>query len=64
MTERLQHRPLVRDCLVLVTGTALLSSLQAAGKVTYDDDILPIFESACLNCHNPDKMKGDLDLSI
>ena len=63
MRGLLQHSPLVRDCLVLLTGTALLSSLQAAEKVTYDDDILPIFESACLNCHNPDKKKGDLDLS-
>ncbi len=35
----------------------------AADKVTYDDQIFPIFESKCLNCHNPDKKKGDLDLS-
>jgi WD40 repeat protein len=35
----------------------------AANKITYDDHIFPIFESKCLNCHNPDKKKGDLDLS-
>lgn len=35
----------------------------AADKVTFDDHIFPIFESKCLNCHNPDKKKGDLDLS-
>jgi len=35
----------------------------AADKITYDDHIFPIFESKCLNCHNPDKKKGDLDLS-
>ena len=63
MIERLQHRPLVRDSVVPVIGAVLLSSLQAAEKVTYDDDILPIFESTCLNCHNPDKKKGGLDLS-
>jgi hypothetical protein len=34
-----------------------------ADKITYDDHIFPIFESKCLNCHNPDKKKGDLDLS-
>ncbi|MDA7880761.1 hypothetical protein N9A94_00465 [Akkermansiaceae bacterium] len=38
-------------------------SANAADKITYDDHIFPIFESKCLNCHNPDKKKGDLDLS-
>ena len=42
---------------------ALLIPLHGAEKITYDDDISPIFESKCLNCHNPDKKKGDLDLS-
>ncbi|MGJ8694938.1 MAG: c-type cytochrome domain-containing protein [Verrucomicrobiaceae bacterium] len=37
--------------------------LPAAEKITYEDHIFPIFESACLNCHNPDKKKGGLDLS-
>lgn len=48
-----------------LTGTVLLlaGSMQAAEKVTYDDHVFPIFESTCLNCHNPDKKKGDLDLS-
>jgi mono/diheme cytochrome c family protein len=44
----------------------LASSLAfAAGpkKVTYEDDVLPIFRDNCLKCHNPDKLKGDLDLS-
>ena len=35
----------------------------AADKITYDDHVFPIFEASCLNCHNPDKKKGDLDLS-
>lgn len=35
----------------------------SAEKVTYDEHVLPIFEQACLNCHNPDKAKGGLDLS-
>lgn len=34
-----------------------------AEKITYDDQVLPIFEQSCLNCHNPDKTKGGLDLS-
>lgn len=37
--------------------------LSAQEKISYDDHILPLFEQACLNCHNPDKTKGGLDLS-
>ncbi|WP_411845524.1 c-type cytochrome domain-containing protein [Roseibacillus persicicus] len=37
--------------------------LGAQEKITYEDHIYPIFEQSCLNCHNPDKKKGDLDLS-
>jgi hypothetical protein len=36
---------------------------QAAPKVTYEEHVLPIFRNSCLRCHNPDKAKGDLDLS-
>lgn len=32
-------------------------------KITYEDDVLPIFRDNCLKCHNPDKLKGDLDLT-
>ena len=37
--------------------------LQAAPKVTYEEHVLPVFRNSCLRCHNPDKAKGDLDLS-
>jgi len=49
---------------VTLFGVCLLSGLSvAAEKVTFDDHVFPIFEQACLNCHNPDKAKGGLDLS-
>lgn len=38
-------------------------ALLAQPKVTYDEHVLPIFQQSCLNCHNPDKTKGGLDLS-
>ena len=41
----------------------VLLPFAASAKVTYDDDVLPVFEQVCLNCHNPDKAKGGLDLS-
>src|SRR5262245_17418018 len=34
-----------------------------APKITYEDHVLPIFRDNCLKCHNPDKLKGDLDLT-
>jgi mono/diheme cytochrome c family protein len=40
-----------------------ISPALAQEKVSYDDHVFPIFEQACLNCHNPDKTKGGLDLS-
>ncbi len=41
----------------------LLLVADASGKTTFDEQVLPIFEQSCLNCHNPDKAKGGLDLS-
>ncbi|MGJ8634053.1 MAG: c-type cytochrome domain-containing protein [Luteolibacter sp.] len=41
----------------------LSSILHAEEKISYDDHVFPIFEQSCLNCHNPDKTKGGLDLS-
>ncbi len=45
---------------VALAGSAFAAD---AKKVTYEDDVLPIFRDNCLKCHNPDKLKGDLDLS-
>ncbi len=42
----------------LLAGAAI-----AQEKITYQDHVRPIFENRCLNCHNPDKKKGGLDLS-
>lgn len=43
--------------------TAFSSIAFAQEKITYDDQVFPIFQQSCLNCHNPDKTKGGLDLS-
>ena len=36
---------------------------RAQEKVTYNDQVLPLIEQHCANCHNPDKKKGDLVLT-
>ena len=57
----------MRGCLRILAaigGLALTASFASAQeKVNYQDNILPIFRNICLNCHNPDKKKGGLDLS-
>src|SRR3954464_12449175 len=35
----------------------------ALEKITYQDHVLPVIENNCAKCHNPDKRKGDLDLT-
>ena len=44
-------------------GLSIAAFSQAPAKVTYSDNILPIFRNACTNCHNPDKKKAGLDLT-
>ena len=44
-------------------GLSFAAFAQAPAKVTYSDNILPIFRNACTNCHNPDKKKAGLDLT-
>ena len=57
----------MKSSYTLTTGftiaVLLPLSLPGADKVTYDDQVLPLFQQSCLNCHNPDKAKGGLDLS-
>ncbi|MES2706531.1 MAG: c-type cytochrome domain-containing protein [Verrucomicrobiota bacterium] len=53
-------RPLLFSFPVLLLAPVWAGAQE---KVTFQDHIRPIFENRCLNCHNPDKKKGDLDLS-
>jgi len=39
------------------------ASLSAQEKITYADHVRPLLENKCFSCHNPDKKKGDLDLT-
>ncbi len=51
---------MIRIPVITLLAAPLLSAQE---KISYDDHILPLFQQACLNCHNPDKTKGGLDLS-
>lgn len=55
--------PAVNPRYLLPPLLAAASTLHAADKVTFEEHILPVFQQACLNCHNPDKARGGLDLS-
>ena len=41
----------------------LAASLPAAAAPVFQDHVLPIFREHCNSCHNPDKLKADLDLT-
>jgi hypothetical protein len=47
----------------LFLGFSLLLTAAAPAAPSYQTDILPLFKDSCLGCHNPDKMKADLDLT-
>jgi hypothetical protein len=49
--------------IAFAVGLVAAGTVFAADKVTYEDNILPIFRNNCLKCHNADKMKADLNLS-
>ena len=44
-------------------AAASLHAQDATEKITYQDHVRPLLENKCFSCHNPDKKKGDLDLT-
>ena len=51
---------------LLITAVLALSAAvraHAQDKVTYQDQVLPLIQNHCARCHDPDKKKGDLDLT-
>src|SRR6186713_3321509 len=51
------------SALALSAASALVAQQPAGEKITYQDHIKPMLENKCFSCHNPDKKKGDLDLT-
>ena len=50
-------------CRFLLVITVVSLSANAQEKVTFQDHVLPLIENHCSSCHNPDKLKGDLNLT-
>jgi hypothetical protein len=48
--------------VVLVAGSVALAADTKGQKVTFADQVAPIFRNRCGSCHNPDKQKGGLNL--
>src|SRR5687767_13807032 len=48
---------------VLACGASACLAEDAAKKVTYVDDVQPIFRQHCFACHGPDQKKNDLALN-
>ena len=53
----------MRRVVVTAGCLALIAPAVAQEKVTFQDHVLPLIENHCGKCHNPDKKKGDLDLT-
>jgi len=54
-------RPLAATLLIL--GIQAMNAAEEGAKVTFVDDVFPILENKCVNCHNTDEAKGGLDLA-
>lgn len=52
-----------KGSVALVALVVGVLAADAQEKVTFADHVLPLVEQHCAKCHNPDKKKGDLDLS-
>src|ERR1043165_7422473 len=61
LTERQIRKGLRVGAVAL--GCVAPLAICAQEKITYQDHILPLVENNCAKCHNPDKKKGDLDLT-
>ncbi len=48
--------------LILVGSSTTSAADSKAAKITYTDQVLPIFRQRCNSCHNADKQKGGLSL--
>ena len=49
--------------MLLLFGLQALNAAEEGAKVTFADDVFPILENKCVNCHNTDEAKGGLDLA-
>jgi hypothetical protein len=58
-----KHR-LLCGLAVLCTFSSLpVQGRPAAEKATFGKDVRPVFKKHCVSCHNPERPRGDLDLS-
>ena len=56
-------KPLSLSLTCAALAAASLHAQDAGEKITYQDHIRAVLENKCFSCHNPDKKKGDLDLT-
>lgn len=51
------------NCSALLLSAALGIAVQGAEPVSWYRDINPLFKRSCNGCHNPNKLKGEVDTS-
>ncbi|MCG8409025.1 MAG: hypothetical protein MI923_27790 [Phycisphaerales bacterium] len=54
-----------RSTLFLVASIACcVSAVRAEDPVSFETSVKPILQVRCLNCHNPEKRRGGLDMTV
>lgn len=57
-------RMLAASAIVITSAAALPAQVAEKTKaITYERDVKPIFRKRCGNCHNPERPRGELDLT-
>ncbi len=63
-SHRTRHgSSIVTAACLLSFSTCLAADAPGGEKITYQDHVRPLLENKCFSCHNPDKKKGDLDMT-
>lgn len=61
--RRSQHRWIAAVRLLGFVGTAAFGLTAAEAPVSWYREVTPIFKRSCNGCHNPNKLKGQVDTS-
>jgi hypothetical protein len=63
MSVFVRYFRLLQNTACAVAAIAFVTVVRADEKVTYDDQLAPIFRQRCSSCHSPTSKKADLDVT-
>jgi hypothetical protein len=63
MTSATTHRIFACLLVLCIFSSPTARARPTVAKVTFDKDVKPILKKHCVICHNPERLRGELDLS-